>query len=99
MKIAVDKNSLIAVKQDNNEYIYLFDKEPIEDLLKIKLHCINYKYCDLVDLNLTDYDIDYIKKANINDIDYNVLPERKDYKIGIIIPNYNYEHTIEKCLS
>ena len=33
MKIAVDKNSISAVK-DSNEYIYLFDKEPLEELLR-----------------------------------------------------------------
>lgn len=37
------------------------------------------------------------KKAKITDKDYKKI-EKKDYKIGIIIPNYNYEHTIEKCL-
>ena len=34
MKIAIDKNSLTAIKKDDNEYIYLFDNEPLEDLLK-----------------------------------------------------------------
>lgn len=98
MRIAVDKNSLKAVKEDGNEYIYLFDKEPLEELINTNLHCIYYEYCGLIDINLTDYNVDYIKKANIKDKDYNVMSEKKDYKIGIIIPNYNYEHTIEKCL-
>ena len=98
MKIAVDKNSYKAIKKDNNEYIYLFDDETLEELLETKLHCMNYKHCKYVDINLTDYDIDCIKKAKITDKDYNKLPEKKDYKIGIIVPNYNYEHTIEKCL-
>ena len=97
MKIAIDKNSIGAI-EPKNEYIYLFDEEPLDELLKLKLHCVNYKYCDYVDINLTDYDIDCIKKAKITDKDYNKLPPKKDYKIGIIIPNYNYEHTIEKCL-
>ena len=97
MKIAVDKNSLKAIKK-GNEYIYLFDDEPLDELLKLKLHCINYKYCDYFDINLTDYDIDCMKKAKITDKDYDKLPEKKDFKIGIIIPNYNYSHTLEKCL-
>ena len=99
MRIAVDKNSLKAVKEDDNEYIYLFDREPLKDLLETNLHCIHYKYCEPVDINLTNYEIDYLKKAKITDEDYDVMPEKKDYKIGIIIPNYNYEHTIEKCLN
>lgn len=98
MKIAVDKNSVSVVKKDNNKYIYLFDNEEYEDLLKLNMHCIYYNKCKYVDLNLTDYDIDCIKQAKITDKDYDKI-ERKDYKIGIIIPNYNYEHTIEKCLN
>ena len=34
MKIAIDKKSISAVKP-NNEYVYLFDKEPLENLLKL----------------------------------------------------------------
>lgn len=98
MKIAVDKDSLNVVKNDK-EYVYLFDKQPFDDLIKTKLHCIYYKNCDFVDINLTKYDIDCIKKAKITDKDYDKLPEMVQYKIGIIIPNYNYEHTIEKCLT
>lgn len=97
MKIAIDKNSVNIVKKDSNEYIYLFDDEEYKDLLKTGLHCLHYEYCKFVDLNLTDYDIDCIKKAKPTDKNWDKV-ERKDYKIGIIIPNYNYEHTIEKCL-
>ena len=98
MKIAVDKNSVGVAKKDGNEYIYLFDNEDYEELLETKLHCMDYRYCDFVDINLTDYDIECIKKAKPTDKDWDKV-ERKDYKIGIIIPNYNYEHTIEKCLN
>ena len=97
MKIAVDKNSIQAVTGDNNEYIYLFDNEPYQELLNTKLHCIQFNYCKFVDINLTDYDIDCIKKAKITDKDYKNL-QIQNYKIAIIIPNYNYEHTIDKCL-
>ena len=55
MKIAIDKNTL-DIKKTNDEYIYLFDKEPLEDLLNTNLHCIYYKNCKFVDINLTDYD-------------------------------------------
>ena len=98
MKIAIDKNSVNIAKKDGNEYIYLFDNENYEELLKTGLHCIYYKYCSFVDINLTDYDIDCIKQCKVTDNDWNKLPEKVNYKIGIIIPNYNYEHTIEKCL-
>ena len=98
MKIAIDKNSLNAIK-NNNEYIYIYDNEPLNELLSLNIHCINYKYCGYVDINLTDYDIECLKKAKITDKDYDKLPPKKDFKIGIIIPNYNYEHTIEKCLN
>lgn len=88
MKIAIDKNSISSIKP-NNEYIYLFDDEPLEDLINTGLHCINYKHCKFVDINLTDYDIDCIKKAKITDKDYDKLPSKKDYKFAIIVPNCN----------
>lgn len=97
--MAIDKKTFGKLKLDaNNEYFYIFDDESIDDLLKTKMHCINYQYCKFVDLNLTDYDIDCIKQAKITDKDFDKI-EKKDYKIGIIIPNFNYEHTIEKCLN
>ena len=98
MKIVVDKNSYKVAKKDDNEYIYLFDKESLEELEKTKLHCIRYDKCDYADINTTEYNIECIKKCKITDKDWNKV-EKKDYKIGIIIPNYNYEHTIEKCLT
>lgn len=99
MKIAVDKNSYQVAKDDGNKYIYLYEDEPLEELMKTKLHCMEYNECEYVDINLTDYNIDCIKKCKITDKDWNKLPEKVNYKIGIIIPNYNYEHTIEKCLT
>ena len=98
MKIAVDKNSLDVIKNDGNEYIYIYDNETLDELKKIGLHCIQHKECDFVDINTTDYDIDCIKKCKITDKDWDKL-KKVNYKIGIIIPNYNYEHTIEKCLT
>lgn len=89
MKIAIDKNSMDAVKNDGNEYIYLFDKEPFEELLKTKLHCIQYNKCNYADINLTDYDIDCIKKAKITDEGYDKLPKKIDYRYAIIVSNCN----------
>lgn len=91
MKIAVDKNSISAVKE-GNEYIYIFDKEPLEDLINTNLHCIYYQNIEYVDINLTGYDINCIKKAKINEKDYDKLPEKTDYKFTIIVPNYNNDH-------
>lgn len=98
MTIAVDKNSVSVVKNDGNEYIYLFDDENYKELMATGLHCIDYRYCEYVDINTTDYEVECIKKTKITEKGWNKA-EKKDYKIGIIIPNYNYEHTIEKCLT
>ena len=98
MRIAVDKNTYKKIKKDGNDYVYLFDNETLDELEKTKLHCIHYEHYEFVDINTTDYDIDCIKKASIDDKNWEKI-EFTDYKIGIIIPNYNYEHTIEKCLT
>lgn len=99
MKIAVDKNSWQVAKNDMNKYIYLYEDEDLKDLMKTKLHCMEYTECDFVDINTTNFNIDCIKKCKITDKDWDRLPDFVNYKIGIIIPNYNYEHTIEKCLN
>lgn len=91
MKIGIDKNSISAVKP-NNEYIYLFDKEPIDELIKTGLHCIYYKNCNFVDINLTNYDVNCIKKAKTTEKDFDKLPKKEDYKFVIIVPNYNNDH-------
>ena len=44
MKIAIDKNSIGAV-EPKNEYIYLFDKEPLDELLKLKNKSANRLFC------------------------------------------------------
>lgn len=91
MKIAVDKNTISAYKDDGNEYIYLFDNEPLNELLDKKIDCINYKYCDFVDINTTKYDIDCIKKSKPSEVNWNTL-EKVDYKFAIIVPNCNNDH-------
>lgn len=98
MKIAVDKNSYQVAKNDGNKYVYLFEDEPLKDLMATKLHCMEYTECDFVDINTTDYNVDCIKKCKITEKDWDKLPEYVEYKIGIIIPNCNYEHTLAKCL-
>ena len=92
MIIAVDKNSYSAVQDDNNEYVYLFDKEPLQELIEKNIHCMHYKHCNFVDINLTKYDIECVKKAKITDKDFNKLPEKKNYKYAVIVPSYNNDH-------
>ena len=95
--MAIDKNCIDIARNDGNEYIYLYDNEDYKKLIKTKLHCLDYRYCEFVDINLTNYDVDCIKKLEPTNKEWNKF-KKKNYKIGIIIPNYNYEHTIEKCL-
>lgn len=98
MKIGVDKRNYKQIKNDGNEYIYLFDDENFDELNKTNLHCIRYDKCNFVDINTTHFNIPCKRKANLND-NYDELFAYRNYKIAIIIPNYNYEHTIEKCLN
>ena len=91
MEIAIDKNTIDAIKP-GNEYIYIFKDEPLDDLIKTGLRCIRYDRCDYVDVNLTDYKISCIKKASIEDADFDVLPVKKNNKFAIIVPNYNNDH-------
>ena len=95
MKVAIDKNVINKIKDFNEfEYIYIFEDEPIKDLLKLKLHCIKSNYLnDLdADINLTNYKIECLKKANIEDKEWYILPPKPNYKFAIIIPNYNNDH-------
>lgn len=89
MKIAVDKNTYKVAKKDGNEYIYLFDDETYQDLLKTKLHCLRYDKCGYADINLTEYKLDCIKQAKITEKDFDKLPDKINYKYAIIVPNCN----------
>lgn len=100
MKVAIDKYCINKIKDFTEfDYIYVFDNEPYDKLVKLKLHCINKEFIEEVDVNLSSYDIKCFKKANINDNDWYKLPPIKDKKIAIIVPNYNYEHTLNQCLT
>lgn len=93
MKVAIDGKCINKIKDlKEHEYIYIFEDEPIEDLLKLGIHCIQKDYIEDVDINLTDYDIECIKKANIEDDDWQDLSFKPDYKFAIIVPNYNNDH-------
>lgn len=93
MKVAIDKRTIDKIKDlEEFEYYYVFDEEPLEKLLKLKVHCMHKDNIDDMDINLTDYDMTCLKKANINDKDWRKLPEKIDYKYAIIVPNYNNDH-------
>ena len=92
MRIAVDKNSYNLVKNDGNEYIYVFNFESYEELTKLNMHCVHYKYCPYVDIDTTEYQLECTKRSKIEEKDWNKLPEKKDYRFAIIVPNYNNDH-------
>ncbi len=93
MKVAIDKNCINKIKDfDEFNYIYIFENETIEDLLKINLHCIHKDYIEDVDINLTDYNIPCLKKAKATDKDWEKPIEKPNYKFAIIVPNYNNDH-------
>ena len=98
MKIAVDKDTWQVATNDGNEYVYIYEDEDLKDLMKTHLQCFEVGEIDEVDINVSKYQLNCKKKANINEDDWNILQTKKDHKIGIIIPNFNYEHTIAKCL-
>lgn len=68
------------------EDLYIFENESLDYLLKTGLHCIHKDY------------VEYLTKKNVKEIKTKT-PSKINYKIGIIIPNYNYEEWIDKCLS
>jgi glycosyltransferase involved in cell wall biosynthesis len=91
MKVAIDKNTNIKL-DDKREYIYVFKDEPLEELLKLNMHCIKYTELKYVDINLTDYDINCIKKTKPTEKNWDKIPKSKDYKFAIIVPNCNNDH-------
>lgn len=93
MRIAIDKNIDISKLRKENDYVYVFeDKEKLSNLIKTNMHCINKDFIKSVDINMTSYNIKCIKKSKITDKDYDKLPEKKDYKFAIIVPNCNNDH-------
>lgn len=66
--------------------IYIFENEQLDYLLRTGLHCIHKDY------------VKYFTNSPIQEIK-STTPNIINYKIGIIIPNYNYEKWIDKCLT
>jgi len=99
MIVAIDKNSINQIKDLNEyEYIYVFENETLDELIKLKVHCMRKDLINEVDINLTDYNISCLKKAKITDKDWFVKPKLKENKIAIIMPNYNYEECLEQSI-
>lgn len=93
MRIAIDKTSIKQIKDLKEfDYIYVYDEESLEYLLSLNIHCINKDYVDYVDINLTNYNIDCLKSANIREKDWWKMPIKQDYKFAIIVPNFNNNH-------
>ena len=93
MKIAIDKNIDIEKLNKDNDYIYVFDdKEKVSNLINTGLYCINKSLIKYADINMTQYNINCIKKAKITDKDYDKIPKKEDYKFAIIVPNCNNDH-------
>ena len=67
MRVAIDKNLIKKIKDINQfEYVYIFNEdEKLDDLMKLGIECINWKYCDGVEVNLTEYDIPCIKRRGL----------------------------------
>ena len=67
MIVAVDKHNYMLRRNDDNEYVYVFDKENLQELLDKNMKCINVDNVRYVDINTTNYNINCKRKLNIND--------------------------------
>ena len=93
MQVAIDKTCLKYLdKVKGNELIYIFDDEPLEELLKLNMHCVHKSKISEVEINASNFKLNAIKTVNLANISELELPKKKDYKFCIIIPNYNNDH-------
>lgn len=92
MKVAIDKSIVNQIKDfDKFDYIYVFEDEPLDELIKLKYHCIHKDYVDRVDVNLTKYNINARITTTIEDESWKDF-KKPNYKYAIIIPSYNNDH-------
>lgn len=99
MRVAIDKDTIKYIDDLSEfDFIYVFDDEPISELLNLGVHCVNKRYLKAVDINLTDYRVDCIKKAKPTDKNWKKKPKIKNNKFAVIIPNFNYQELLEKCI-
>lgn len=93
MQVAIDKTCLKYLdKVKGNELIYIFDDEPLEELLKLNMHCVHKSKINEVEVNASNFKLNAIKTVNLENIRELEVPKKKDYKFCIIIPNYNNDH-------
>lgn len=93
MRVAIDKTCIQQIKDlQEYEYIYIFDDEDYQDLLKLNIHCIHKNYIQAVDINLSSYKINCLKKTKVQDKEWYKLPKIEENKYAIIVPNYNNDH-------
>ena len=93
MQVAIDKTCLKYLdKVKGNELIYIFDDEPLEELLKLNMHCVHKSKISEVEINASNFELNTIKTVNLANISELELPEKKDYKFVVIIPSYNNDH-------
>lgn len=106
MQVAIDKTCLKYLdKVKGNELIYIFDNEPLEELLKLNMHCVHKSKISEVEINASNFKLNAIKTVNLANIKELEAPKKKDYKFCIIIPNYNNDHGniegktfLQKCI-
>ena len=93
MQVAIDKTCLKYLdKVKGNELIYIFDNEPLEEILKLNMHCVHKSKISEVEVNASNLKLNAIKTVNLANISELELPKKKDYKFVIIIPSYNNDH-------
>ena len=94
MIVAIDKDTINRIQDfPQYEYVYVFDDtEKAQDLFNMDIHCIHKDYALDIDINLTRFDLNCLKRASIDDAEWYKLPSKKDYKYAIIVPNYNNDH-------
>ena len=93
MQVAIDKTCLKYLdKVKGNELIYIFDNEPLEEILKLNMHCVHKSKINEVEINASNYKLNAIKTVNLANISELEAPKKKDYEFCIIIPNYNNDH-------
>ena len=106
MQVAIDKTCLKYLdKVKGNELIYIFEDEPLEELLKLNMHCVHKSKISEVEINASNFKLNAIKTVNLANISELEMPKKKDYKFVVIIPNYNNDHGniegktfLQKCI-
>lgn len=106
MQVAIDKTCLKYLdKVKGNELVYIFDNEPLEELLKLNMHYVHKSKINEVEINASNFKLNAIKTVNLANISELEIPKKKDYEFCIIIPNYNNDHGniegktfLQKCI-